>query len=880
MMKSGFKAFIDRVFPTLFSKLAVIVLVCLPLAYSVLYLWAFWDPYNKMSNLPVAFVNLDKGGTKDGEYKNVGSQLQDELKTNDNLKWEFTTLQDAQVGLLNKKYYSYLIVPENFTQNVLSVDQENPQKATVYLRTRQASNVISATIVNRVTYAVTQELGHKVSEEYIDNIFVQTKDTVQDLQKAVNGAQDLNKGLSDAKSGSRDLTEGLEDAYSGGQDLYNGVYTAADGSETIQSGLHSAYKSTGTLQSGLGSLYDGAVTIRDNLAAASAGAQTLNAGSTTAYQGAAALSAYLQQAVAGSTQISTKLAEADSAANQISGGLASFAQNLPALQQGLTAAGQAAGAVAGQAQAIGTTSSSFNASIQSLLAAHSELATDSDVLALQSEASDLAAQSGTLTSASGTLSGTMQQVSSGFSSGTSNLPAVISGAASLSSGLDTLSAGSGGLTTQLGQIQNGAQSLTTGLNSAVAGSTKLAKGLTDLSAGSVTLAKNLNEAYTGSGKLSAGLKALDSGSEDLTDGLYSLRSGSKDMVDGLSDLKDGSQKLDSGLATASSGSQELYEKLNDGYTKAKDQVTDAKIAREKPIISNPVDMSEEITDPVATYGTGFTPYFVPLALWVGSMAIFFVLQPLSNKDAGRMSRLGLLKEIVMRYGVFALIVTLQAILQDAVLIKALGLHPNHPQLFFLFTILLGLLDVAIIECLVFLLDRGGIFIAVILLMLQLTSSAGAFPRETMPAFFNTIAPYLPMTYAVNELRDIISGSTVNIGSIAAAFACAIAVFLLITFIFKRMSAQMSLRESGPLLNHANRLKTQFAFSGPAASFSSATFQSRTRRFHPAQSFNNRLQTLRDKRKAGLKAMKIRLQAGTQPIRRHFNKPDHRDEMKQ
>ena len=48
-------------------------------------------------------------------------------------------------------------------------------------------------------------------------------------------------------------------------------------------------------------------------------------------------------------------------------------------------------------------------------------------------------------------------------------------------------------------------------------------------------------------------------------------------------------------------------------------------------------------------------------------------------------------------------------------------------------------------------------------MLQLTSASGTYPIETTPTFFQKINPYLPMTYVVKGLREIITGAnTANI----------------------------------------------------------------------------------------------------------------------
>ena len=65
-------------------------------------------------------------------------------------------------------------------------------------------------------------------------------------------------------------------------------------------------------------------------------------------------------------------------------------------------------------------------------------------------------------------------------------------------------------------------------------------------------------------------------------------------------------------------------------------------------------------------------------------------------------------------------------------------------------------------------------------MLQLTSSGGSYPKETLPGFFLAIGPYLPMTYAVAALRDIISGNQLNINYIYLMFIVGIVALLLLT----------------------------------------------------------------------------------------------------
>lgn len=41
-----------------------------------------------------------------------------------------------------------------------------------------------------------------------------------------------------------------------------------------------------------------------------------------------------------------------------------------------------------------------------------------------------------------------------------------------------------------------------------------------------------------------------------------------------------------------------------------------------------------------------------------------------------------------------------------------------------------------------------------MLLLQLTSSGGTFPRELLPTFFDKVNPFLPFTYSISGLREI------------------------------------------------------------------------------------------------------------------------------
>ena len=85
-------------------------------------------------------------------------------------------------------------------------------------------------------------------------------------------------------------------------------------------------------------------------------------------------------------------------------------------------------------------------------------------------------------------------------------------------------------------------------------------------------------------------------------------------------------------------------------------------------------------------------------------------------------------------------------------------------------------------CLINLGDIGK-FVAMLLLILQLTSCAGTFPIETQSGFFQVLNKFLPMTYSTQLFKEAISGTAgANAGHCALVLAGFTAVFLALTLI--------------------------------------------------------------------------------------------------
>ena len=68
------------------TRLAIVVLMLLPLVYGALYLWAFWNPFGEVNKMPVALVNSDRGAVVSGQQINAGDQITKSLTADASLK--------------------------------------------------------------------------------------------------------------------------------------------------------------------------------------------------------------------------------------------------------------------------------------------------------------------------------------------------------------------------------------------------------------------------------------------------------------------------------------------------------------------------------------------------------------------------------------------------------------------------------------------------------------------------------------------------------------------------------------------------------------------------------------------------------------------------
>ena len=341
-----------------------------------------------------------------------------------------------------------------------------------------------------------------------------------------------------------------------------------------------------------------------------------------------------------------------------------------------------------------------------------------------------------------------QSIASGVNAYTKGVDKVSQGASQLSeknailtSSLDQLVSGSNTLTQK-------SSSLTVGVGQLVEKTPELVSGIEKLSTGSNQLNQKSQELMAGVDKLQLGSGQLADKSSQLFSGASKLENGANKLADGAGKLAEGGTKLTSGLEGIQTGLASLGQGLGNASDQLKLASTESKNAE---ILSNPLNLSKTDNDQVPVNGIAMAPYMISVALFVAAIStnMIFAKLPSGRHPESRWVWLKSRAEINGIIGVLAGILVYGGV-------HLIGLTANHEMRTFILIILTSLVFMSMVTALTTWNSRIGAFFSLILLLLQLASSAGTYPLALTNYFFRAINPWLPMSYSVSGLRQTIS----------------------------------------------------------------------------------------------------------------------------
>lgn len=326
---------------------------------------------------------------------------------------------------------------------------------------------------------------------------------------------------------------------------------------------------------------------------------------------------------------------------------------------------------------------------------------------------------------------------------------------SISIGANKLSEKNANLTTNLNQLVSGSNTLTQKSSSLTAGVGQLVEKTPELVSGIEKLSTGSNQLNQKSQELMAGVDKLQSGSGQLADKSSQLLSGASQLENGANKLADGSGKLAEGGTKLTSGLEDLQAgvaSLGQGLGNASDQLKSASTeSKNAEILSNPLNLSKIDNDQVPVNGIAMAPYMISVALFVAALSTNMIFAKLPSGRHPE-TRWAWFKS---RFEINGVIAVLAAVLVYGG-VHLIGLTANHEMRTLFLIIIASLTFMSMVTALTTWNSRIGAFFSLILLLLQLASSAGTYPLALTNDFFRAINPWLPMSYSVSGLRQTIS----------------------------------------------------------------------------------------------------------------------------
>lgn len=251
-MRNIFRIFIadmKRISQNVVAVVIIMGLSILPSLYAWFNIFSNWDPYgpSATTNMKVAVVSEDKGVTIAGVSLNVGASVIEALHENNTIGWVFLdTEREAKEGVYGGDYYAALVIPEKFTEEMISflggevehpdiIYYENAKKNAIAPKiTGKAKTTVqeqvNATFVSTLAEGVMKVggtlAGTDENSQLTDSVLERLTNLSQDITSYVNVLNSFVAIMDSAQSllaTSQAMLPGLDSMVNNGESMVNSM---------------------------------------------------------------------------------------------------------------------------------------------------------------------------------------------------------------------------------------------------------------------------------------------------------------------------------------------------------------------------------------------------------------------------------------------------------------------------------------------------------------------------------------------------------------------------------------------------------------------------------------------------------------------------------
>lgn len=214
-MKNIFKIYKNDLKDIFTNKVLLVIIIglcILPSLYAWFNIKASWDPYGNTGNISVAVINKDSGAEIMNKKVNMGDELVKELKTNKDLGWKFVDRKKALEGVNSGKYYAYIEIPSNFSENLTSLVSKDIKKGTIIYTVNEKINAIAPKITNKGAITIQNEVNQTVVKTVSEVVLKAFKEAGIEIEKQLPKLSTLENNLVEVQGKFKDIDKVVDTA--------------------------------------------------------------------------------------------------------------------------------------------------------------------------------------------------------------------------------------------------------------------------------------------------------------------------------------------------------------------------------------------------------------------------------------------------------------------------------------------------------------------------------------------------------------------------------------------------------------------------------------------------------------------------------------------
>lgn len=762
-----FKRDISRLAKSPAAILVAVGMCIIPALYAWFNIAANRDPYGNTVNIKVAVANNDVGAENKKRTLDAGQQILDEMEDNDDLGWVFTDEEDAIDGVKSGKYYAAIVIPETFSADLLQIEDGTLGTPEIKYYVNEKRNAVAPKITNTGSTTIQdkieeefykvasetiaeelQDLGSSVGDDLettndnILSLIADARENFQSYQQVLSDFQaTISQGTTQIQHGKTTLTKAVEAADAGSTAFQDAKDALKSSRKSVRSFGSAFDQSLSDGETYLNNVYAGASEKLSALESTATTAVTaVNSGKTLAETMSKDGETAVTKLNAVLTQMQTLKTSGEELVAKGEAGLKQYDEGLAQIEAGIAQCDQAM-----------ATSSEYTTEYQTAKAKKAVLEAKKE--ATEQERAVVAAQVEAGKTQLETLNNAMNMISGVLIPTLQN--ELIPKSDAMASKLSDLDSKTGKLQTIMSTISTSKTQMDTIL-------TNGKKTLRDLRS---SLNNNLIP------NLSTSLDTISGVSSDLKSTLEDASATASQMqgvMDQLSkSLTEGSEALGKTGETLTNLDERLAGIQNDLETLRSSEaykdileLQDVDAEAVSAFMTNPIELNTTTFYEVEDYGSGMTPFYTNLALWVGGMVLIALLKQEVDEDE-KVKKFTLNQAYFGRQMLFVILSVVQSLiicLGDLYLLKVQCVHPG---LFILTGVIAGLVYLSLIYAITAAFKHIGRAIFVFLVIIQIPGSTGTFPVEMMGSFYQAIYRLMPFTYSNGAMRECIGGLYYN-----------------------------------------------------------------------------------------------------------------------